>query len=216
MTSAPRTLRLAVLFSGGGRTVLNLMDRIDDASLPATIVSAIASRDCAGIKRIESRGVDVRLAADDQFANDDLLHATITHWLREADVDLICLCGYLRWFQVNPHDRHRVINIHPALLPAFGGKGMYGMRVHRAVLDAGAVETGCTVHFVDDIYDHGPTILQRRCPVLPDDDPQAIADRVFELECTTYPDAIRLFAEDRIRVEGGVVRIVDENVPKTS
>ena len=101
----------------------------------------------------------------------------------------------------------RVINIHPALLPEFGGRGMYGMRVHRAVLDAGRKIAGCTVHFCDNQYDHGPVILQRSVPVLPDDTPERLATRVFEQECVAYPEAITLFAQGRIEWKDGDVRI---------
>src|SRR4029077_20300386 len=100
------------------------------------------------------------------------------------------------------------MNIHPALLPAFGGKGMYGHRVHEAVLESGARISSCTVHFVDDHYDHGPIILQRTVPILDDDTPDTLAARVLEQECEAYPEAIRLFAEGKLRIEGRRVRIL--------
>ena len=179
-------LRLGALLSGGGRTLLNLADHIADGTLPASIAVVIASRpDAPGVARARDRGLDVRVARP-------TMHDQITAALREHEVDLVCLCGYLHWLRVDEPFADRVINIHPALLPDFGGTGMYGLRVHRAVLEAERDVSGCTVHFVDDQYDHGPIILQRTCPVLPGDDAQTLADRVFEQECIAYPDAIRL------------------------
>jgi phosphoribosylglycinamide formyltransferase 1 len=104
----------------------------------------------------------------------------------------------------------RVMNIHPALIPAFCGKGMYGHHVHEAVIESGVKLTGCTVHFADNQYDHGPIILQRAVPVLDDDTPQTLAAQVFAEECRAYPEAIRLFAENRLRIEGKRVRVLSE------
>ena len=128
--------------------------------------------------------------------------------LPEGLVDLVCLGGYLRWFRIDPPFENRVMNIHPALLPNFGGTGMYGAKVHRAVLDSDATVSGCTVHFVDDHYDHGPIILQRTCPLLAGDDVDHLAGRVFEQECIAYPHAIGLFAADRLSVRDGMVNIL--------
>jgi phosphoribosylglycinamide formyltransferase 1 len=191
-------LRLACLISGGGRTMSNLADRIADGSLPASIELVIASRAGApGVERARMRGFDTHVVLRRDFASDQALHDRISGLLRVKEIDLVCLCGYLRWLRIEPDFRHRVINIHPALLPDFGGTGMYGERVHKAVLAAGHRVSGCTVHFVDDRYDHGPTILQRTCPVLPGDDAHALAARVFEQECIAYPEAIRMLAAQR-------------------
>lgn len=211
MTAPTPPLRLGTLISGGGRTVLNLQDEIEAGRLPATIELVIASREsAAGVARADARGLPVRVASKTTHPDPDARHDAITGWLREAGVDLVCLCGYLQWFRIDPPFEGRVINIHPALLPDFGGPGMYGMHVHEAVLEAGRTESGCTVHVVDEAYDHGPAILQRRCPVAPGDDAAALADRVFREECIAYPDAIRLFAEDRVRINGGRVEIRPE------
>lgn len=200
MSSKP--LRVAALISGGGRTLINLHDRVREGSLPASIELVIASRgDIAGVLRARERGLAVRIADRRDFSSEPSLHDQITDWLSAARIDLVCLCGYLRWFRVDPPFRGRVINIHPALLPRFGGKGMHGEHVHRAVLDARERGSGCTVHFVDDQYDHGPIILQRPCPVLPYDTAQSLAARVFEQECLAYPEAIRAIAEGRVTLE---------------
>jgi formyltetrahydrofolate-dependent phosphoribosylglycinamide formyltransferase len=188
-------VRIGVLLSGGGRTLLNLADRIDDGTLDASIEIVIASRsDCAGVPRARDRGLRVEVASRRTHPDETQRHDAITAWLLECDVDLVCLCGYLKWLRVDEPLRGRVINIHPALLPDFGGHGMHGQHVHRAVLAAGRTESGCSVHFVDDEYDHGEIILQRRCPVLPGDDEHTLAARVFEEECLAYPDAIRKIA----------------------
>ncbi len=202
-------LRLGALVSGGGRTMLNLADRIAAGTLPATIAVVISSRHSAPAVRLAAeRGLTVRVAARRDFATEPAMHDAISAWLADARVDLVCLCGYLRWFRCDPQWTNRAMNIHPALLPAFGGPGMYGLRLHKAVLDSGATTSGCTVHFVDNTYDHGPIILQRTCPVLPGDDPEKLAARVFALECEAYPEAVRLFVEGRLRVEGRSVRVL--------
>jgi formyltetrahydrofolate-dependent phosphoribosylglycinamide formyltransferase len=201
-------LRIGALVSGGGRTVLNLADRIDDGSLPAEIGLVIASRpDCVAVERARGRGLAVRVADRRDFGSVDALHETITAWLIECGVGLVCLCGYLRWFRIDAPFRDRAMNIHPALLPDFGGDGMYGHHVHEAVLAAGRTVSGCTVHFLDEQYDHGPIILQRTCPVLPGDDADTLAARVFEQECLAYPEAIRLFAAGRLRIVSDRVEI---------
>jgi phosphoribosylglycinamide formyltransferase-1 len=206
MMEAP--LRIAALLSGGGRTLMNIADEIDAGTLNAEVVLVIASREkIAGVERARARGFDVRIARRRDFETDNALHDAITRWMLEKDVQLVCLCGYLRWLRIDEPFKGRVINIHPALLPEFGGKGMYGEHVHRAVLEAGRTASGCTVHFVDEQYDHGPTIVQRTCPVRPDDTVDTLAARVFEQECIAYPEAIRLFAGGRARLVAGRAEI---------
>ncbi len=193
--------------------MLNLAERIAAGTLPATIAVVISSRkDAPAVRLAAERGMNVRVAARRDFPTEAAMHDAISAWLKEARVDLVCLCGYLRWFRCEPGWTNRAMNIHPALLPAFGGAGMYGLRVHKAVLDSGAKMSGCTVHFVDNTYDHGPIILQRTCPVLPGDNPETLAARVFALECEAYPEAIRLYAEGRLRVGGSAVRIVPATI----
>ena len=118
------------------------------------------------------------------------------------------MAGFLSLWRVPDELYGRVINIHPALLPDFGGSGMYGRSVHQAALRAGRSESGCTVHFCDNEYDRGPIILQRKVPVLPDDTPESLAARVFEQECIALPETIQLFAEGRIRLQGRAVTIL--------
>jgi phosphoribosylglycinamide formyltransferase 1 len=122
--------------------------------------------------------------------------------VRHANPDLVCLAGWLHLLPIPDDLRHRVLNIHPSLLPAFGGKGMYGRHVHEAVLAYGAKVSGCTVHFADDSYDTGPILVQKCVPVLTGDTPDTLAARVFAAECEAYPEAIRLIAAGGVTVEG--------------
>lgn len=187
------------MISGGGRTMMNLADRIDEGSLAAQIELVIASRErIAGVELARERGFDVRIASPKRFEITDALDDAVGEWLKEKSIDLVCMCGYLRLMRIDEPFVGRVLNIHPALLPKFGGKGMYGLNVHRAVLTAGERMSGCTVHWVDEHYDHGPTILQRTCDVRKDDDERSLAARVFTEECIAYPEAIAQFARGRI------------------
>ena len=191
-------IRIAALLSGGGRTLMNLIDRIDDVRLPARIDTVISSRaDAPGVERARARGFNVHIAED----------GDVSSLLDPDRHDLVCLCGWLQHLRIEPWMRGRVMNIHPSLLPAFGGRGMYGQRVHAAVIDAGVPNSGCTVHFVDEEFDHGPVILQRACAVEPFDTPETLATRVFALECDAYPEAITLFSQSRLRLSGDRVQI---------
>lgn len=185
-----RVPRLMVMLSGGGRSLDNLLNFIDDGSLRAQVVMVIASRDCGGVGIAGRRGVPARILSGDLSAT------RLGELAAEMDVDWVVLAGYLRKVAIPPALEGRVVNIHPALLPKFGGKGMYGHHVHEAVLAAGERESGCTVHLCDGEYDRGAIVLQERCPVLPTDTPDTLAARVFECERRAYPAALkRLFSE---------------------
>lgn len=177
--------RLAVMLSGGGRTLKNLLEHIDRGTLRATVALVVASRECPGAEAARARGIDTRVIPG------EIPRDTLGALLRACRIDWVVLAGYLRLVRIPEEYRGRVVNIHPALLPAFGGAGMYGERVHRAVLASGATESGCTVHLCDEQFDRGPIVLQMRCPVLPGDDAASLAARVFELECRAYPEALR-------------------------
>ena len=186
--TAGSPLRLACLVSGGGRSVMNLQDRIERGALHASIALVLATRPgVPAIERARARGLAV---AEIEPLPRETLDDRVDAALRAVAPDLVVLAGYLRLFRVDAW-RGRCINIHPALLPRHGGKGLWGHHVHEAVLASGDRESGCTVHWVDERYDHGATILQRRCPVRPGDTPQALADRVFAEELEALPEAIR-------------------------
>ncbi|MGD1275597.1 MAG: phosphoribosylglycinamide formyltransferase [Tepidisphaeraceae bacterium] len=205
----PRPLQLAVLISGGGTTLQNLIDCIGRKTLDARVVLVIASRGgIAGIDRALAAGLRYELVERKKFAGARDFSVKVFRLCQEAGADLICLGGWLSLLEIPPQWQGRIMNIHPALLPSFGGPGMYGLKVHQAVLDHGCKVSGCTVHFVDEQFDHGPIILQRACPVLQDDTPQTLAHRVFEEEKIAYPEAIRLYQAGRLCIEGRRVRIV--------
>lgn len=204
---ARRPLKLAVLMSGGGRTLLNLQDHIEAGTLEAAVQVAVSSRgDVAGVTRSRERGLPVTVIERRKLTT-EAFQQQVTDAV--AGADLVCMAGFLSLWRIPEGLYGRVINIHPALLPEFGGRGMYGHHVHEAVLAAGRKESGCTVHVCDNEYDHGPIILQRKVPVLPGDTPDELAARVFEQECIAYPRAVQLYCEDRIRIEGPEVRILD-------
>lgn len=198
-------LRLAVLISGGGRTLVNLAEHIKEGKLNARIVAVVCSRaGVKGIARAEKLGLGVTMLDRTTMSDEDFQRG-ITESV--AGADLVCMAGFLSLWRIPDAFLARVMNIHPALLPEFGGNGMYGMRVHQAVLEAGKRETGCTVHFCDNQYDHGPIILQRKITVKSDDTEETLADRVFQEECLAYPEAVKLFAEGRIQLRNHQVEI---------
>ena len=201
-------IRLAVLLSGSGTTLQNFIDRIAAGRLDARIELVIASRaDAYGLERARAAGLAaaavVRKDHADIDAFNDALHAELD---RHAP-DLILLAGFLSPFQLRGKYAGRVMNVHPALIPAFSGKGFYGRRVHEAAIASGVRLSGCTVHFADDEYDHGPIIVQRTVPVLDDDTPETLAARIQVVEQEAYPEAVALFAAGRLEIAGRRVRI---------
>jgi len=187
-------LRLAVLISGSGRTLANLLERSAAGSLAATVDLVVANRNLiGGLEIAAAAGVPTEIIsrADQPLCQ---WSAAIFDRCRAAGVDLVVMAGFLQLLEIPADFTGRVINIHPSLLPAFGGKGFYGDHVHRAVLERGCTVSGCTVHFVDNEYDHGRIILQQAVPVLPEDDHERLAVRVFKAECDTLPAAINQLA----------------------
>jgi len=210
----PKAVNLAVLLSGSGRSLQNLLDRIAAGRLDAQVRLVVSSRaDAYGLERARAAGVATALVESRRFRNFLKMSDAITLEIERQPVDLIVLAGFMCFYRIPDPFLGRTMNIHPALIPAFSGKGFYGHFVHEAVLRAGCKVTGCTVHFVDNEYDHGPIILQRTAPVLDDDTPDTLAARVFEQECEAYPEAIQLFAEDRLRIEGSRVRVLPKRTP---
>jgi len=199
-----RPLRLGLMVSKGGRTAENLVARIVEDGIPAVAAVAVGHHpDAPAVGRMRRAGVPFEAIPSPPFRTLDAVEADaiadrIDRVLEDAGVDLVCLCGYLRRFRVGRRWSGRAINIHPALLPEFGGPGFHGLAVHRAVLAAGRTETGCTVHWIDEDYDRGEILLQRRCPVEPDDTPESLADRVFREECRALPEAVDRIARERL------------------
>ncbi|HET6566501.1 MAG TPA: phosphoribosylglycinamide formyltransferase [Rhodothermales bacterium] len=204
--------RLTVFASGGGTNFQAVIDAVETGFIPVDVALLVCSRPDAGaLARAERHGIPARVLQFDASADEAAYTAAMLDALREAGTDLIALAGYMKKIplEVVHAFHHRVLNIHPSLLPAFGGHGMYGMRVHKAVLEYGARWTGATVHLVDEEYDTGPIVLQEPVPVRQDDTPETLARRVLEVEHRLYPEAIRLFASGRISVEGRRVLIHD-------
>jgi formyltetrahydrofolate-dependent phosphoribosylglycinamide formyltransferase len=203
-------LRLAVLLSGDGTTLQNLIDHIEAGKLAASIVVVISSRpEAYGLVRAKRHGLEAICVPWKAYRDPQAFHAEINRTLDRYTPELISLAGFLRVFRYAPHYRGRVINIHPSLIPAFCGKGFYGLRVHQAALAYGVKVSGCTVHFVNEEYDHGPIILQRVVPVLDHDTPEQLAERVATEEHHAYPEVIQLFAEGRLQVQGRWVKILE-------
>lgn len=204
-----KKLRLGVLISGGGRTLLNILDYITAGKLNAEVPIVISSRSMvAGVRRAENAGLNTKIIRRKDFADIDSFSSALEQQLTEARVDLVVQAGWLCLWKIPARFRNRVMNIHPALLPSFGGKGMWGHHVHEAVLAAGCKVSGCTVHFCTNEYDAGPIIVQLTCPVAEDDTPDTLAARVFEQECVAYPQAISLFSQDKLIVENNRVKIL--------
>jgi formyltetrahydrofolate-dependent phosphoribosylglycinamide formyltransferase len=176
--------------------------------LRAEVVLVVSSKaEAFGLERARRAGIATAVVGRKEASSLENFSERIFTACRDARADLVCLGGFLQLIHVPDDFLGRVMNIHPALIPAFCGKGYYGHRVHEAVLASGAKISGCTVHFADNLYDHGPIILQRAVPVLDDDTPETLAARVFTEECEAYPEAIRLFAQKALRLEGRRVRL---------
>jgi formyltetrahydrofolate-dependent phosphoribosylglycinamide formyltransferase len=204
------SIRLAVLVSGGGTTLQNLLDRSAEGRLPARVLLVVSSDPHAGaLERARRAGVAGAVVERRQAGSREEFSRRIFDLCRQAGADLVCLAGFLQLLLIPDDFQHRVLNIHPALIPAFCGKGYYGRHVHEAVLAYGAKVSGCTVHFADNQYDHGAILLQKVVRVLEDDTPETLAARVFAQECEAYPEAIQLIADGRIRVDGRRVRILE-------
>lgn len=198
--SPDKPARIAFLLSGAGRTLQNLMELIEGKGLHAEIALVLSSNPAAiGVARARQARLPIAIVERKVFAEAVAFSDEITRQIEAAKADLVCMGGFLHLWKFPKRYEGKVLNIHPSLLPKFGGRNMFGAKVHAAVLAAREKETGCTVHFCDLEYDHGPTILQRKVKVLPDDTPEALAERVFEAERVAYPEAIRMVIEGKAR-----------------
>lgn len=198
-----RRFRVAVLLSGTGRTLENLLACRERGELDVDIPAVISTRARArGLDIARDAGIEAHAIRHQDAPDPAELSDRVKEILDPHQVDLIALAGFLRQLEVRPEWEGRIVNIHPALLPLFGGHGMYGERVHAAVLESGMKVSGCTVHFVNAEYDAGPIILQQCVPVETGDTPATLAARVFAAECRAYPEAIRLIAAGRVRTDG--------------
>jgi formyltetrahydrofolate-dependent phosphoribosylglycinamide formyltransferase len=200
---------VAVLLSGEGTSLENLFEQIESGALNAQIVAVISSKEnVGGLERARRRGVPALAVPRNQYPDSGKFNDAIHAELDQREIDLVACLGFLSPFETRGKFDGRAINVHPALIPAFCGKGYYGQRVHEAVLASGATTTGATVHFVDDEYDSGPIILQEEVPVHSDDTAASLADRVQVAERRLVPKAIQLFADNQLVIEAQKVRIL--------
>ena len=211
MTSAPvRPLSLAVFVGtrGRGSNLFALHEAMEQGRLAAKIVAVVGTRgDAPALERARDAGLPV-LIVDPKSLGDDYESALLSA-LKDAGADTIALAGFLRRVpsRIIQAYHSRIVNIHPSLLPLFGGVGMYGEHVHRAAIEYGVKVSGCTVHFVDEAYDTGPIITQRTVPVLEGDTAETLAARILPLEHALFAESLQLLAQGRLHLDGRIVRI---------
>lgn len=203
-----KRLRLGVLLSGGGTTLLNLLERQKRGALAGEVVCVASDR--PGVRGLDRPGeagfpeLPVRVSEPPKdLAERARWGRELLTWCGSHGADVVLMCGFLRLLPLPDEWVGRVLNIHPSLLPAFGGKGFHGEKVHQAALDSGVKISGCTVHFADQVYDRGPILVQKAVPVLETDTAKTLAARVFEAECEAYPEAIALLAAGRVHLKDG-------------
>ncbi|HUT11428.1 MAG TPA: phosphoribosylglycinamide formyltransferase [Thermoguttaceae bacterium] len=207
-TTRPSPFRIVVLISGSGTTLRNLIEYMDAGRLGVEIPLVVSSNpEATGKQFADNAGILYEVIERKAFSSQNAFSETVFDRCRAVNADLVVLGGFLKRLTIPEDFTNRVVNIHPALIPAFCGEGKYGHFVHEAVLEYGVKLSGCTVHFADNQYDRGPVILQKAVPVLDDDTPDSLQKRVFQAECEAYPEAIRLIAEGRVVVDGRKVRI---------
>lgn len=203
-------MKLVVFASGGGSNFEAICTAIDDNRLDAEVVALVSDRESAGaLRKARDRSIDTVVLKPGDFESHDLFAEALASFAEDRGGDFVALAGYLRRIPEAfvSSFQNRIVNIHPSLLPAFGGKGMYGARVHQAVLDYGAKWTGVTVHLVDNSYDTGPVVMQDVVPVHPGDSADSLGSRVLVSEHRIYPKALQAFATGRVTVTGRLVSI---------
>jgi phosphoribosylglycinamide formyltransferase-1 len=188
-------LPIAVLISGGGTTLKNLIERKRRSELPVEFRLVVSSNPAAkGLALAQAESIPTEVIRRRSFSDGESHSLTMFEAIRGSGARWVIMGGYLEHLLIPVDFENRVVNIHPSLIPAFCGKGMYGLHVHQAAIDFGVKISGCTVHFVDNQYDHGPILLQRACEVLEGDTAETLQKRVFELECQALPEAIAQIA----------------------
>jgi phosphoribosylglycinamide formyltransferase-1 len=206
-----KRLRIGILASGGGTNLQAIIDSCERGEIDGDVVVVISNVfNAFALDRARKHGI-----AAFWFPHEGLTReqheADVIECLGQHQVDLVCLAGYLRMLTPLMIDKYvgRVINTHPALLPSFGGKGMHGLRVHEAVIDCGCKVSGCTIHVVTAEVDGGPILLQKAVPVLEDDTPETLQERVLKEEHKLYPRAVQLFAQGKVKIDGKRARILE-------
>ncbi len=210
-------MKLAVFVSGRGTNLLNIIRRNKDGFIRSEVRLVISDRDCEAIENSERAGIRTKIADPKSYAGEREFGDVLLEVLKKNEIDFIVLAGFLKKIPdvVIKSYANRIINVHPALLPSFGGKGMYGMRVHQSVLDYGCKVSGATVHIVDTEYDHGPVVLQKCVPVSENDTPDSLASKIHQLEYELLPEAVRLFENNQVTIKGRKVVISAEGFNRT-
>ena len=205
---------IAVFASGGGSNFKAIHNHILSGNIPGEIVLVVSNTpNCGAITYADENSIQILIVNKNRHPNPHTREYTLLQALLKAEVDLICLAGYMKLLPQNivQQFKNKILNIHPALLPDFGGKGYYGMKVHEAVLKSGAEYSGATVHFVDEKYDHGSIIAQRKVKILDTDTVEALAERVLKVEHELYPEVVKASCENRIIMENNKPRILEYN-----
>lgn len=206
-----KRLRIGVLASGGGTNLQSIIDSCERGEIDGDVAVVITNvPDAYALKRAEKHGIDAYCFPNEGVSREQH-EADVVECLEKHKVDLVCLAGYLRMLTPGMVDRYRgkILNTHPALLPSFGGKGMHGIHVHRSVLEYGVKVSGCTIHVVTAEVDGGPIVLQKAVPVLEDDTPESLQERILKEEHKLYPRAVQLFAQGKVKIEGRRARIIE-------
>lgn len=206
-------MRIAIFASGSGSNAEAIIRASREGRLSSEVGLVISNNINAGVlKRAKALEVSNSVIDPRSFESEELYITSLFSTLDEHEIDFIALAGYLKLVQPELIDKYRnkITNIHPALLPSFGGRGFYGMKVHEAVIEAGCKVSGVTIHLVNEKYDRGPIIAQRTLPVLDDDSPESLAERALTVEHEIYPEALQLFEEGRVQVTNSVARIIDK------
>ena len=203
-------VNIGVLISGGGTNLQSIIDNIKSGRIKGQIKIVISNRkEAYGLERAKNSGIEALYIDRGKFNTEEAYNEKILEEFEKRNIELVVLAGYLKVLSKDFVERYkeRIINIHPSLIPSFCGKGCYGERVHQMVLDYGVKVTGVTVHFVDEGTDTGPIILQRAVEVKDDDTVERLKERVLEVEHQILPEAIKLFCEDRLSIQGRKVKI---------
>ncbi len=207
-----KKLNLVVLASGGGTNLQAIIDHIEAGKLSAQIKAVISNNSKSGaLERARNHNIPAIHLSHKRFATSDEFDQKLLSVLKENETDIVVLAGYMKMLSpvIVREYKNRIINIHPALLPSFGGSGMYGIHVHETVIKAGVKVSGVTVHLVDEIYDHGAIVIQKTVPVKDDDTPESLAERVLKVEHQAYSEALQLFAEERVEIKDNRTFIKD-------
>jgi len=206
--------KIAVFASGGGSNFKAIHHQIIQGNILGKIVMVFSNNpNCGAIKFAEENSIPIFIINAARYPNAHTRDEFLLETCLKAEIDLICLAGFMKMLPQNivKQYEYRILNIHPGLLPEFGGKGFYGTRVHEAVINTGKRESGATVHFVDEIYDHGPIILQKKVEVMETDTPESLAARVLKVEHELFPEVVKAFCENKIIMENNKPKILEYN-----